>query len=100
MKYYTACTRYLGVIYANQPSYTIMYHSFNHCPAEDALPKAVLEAMANMGTDPASFHKTENMFSGPLRTAAKCSTCFERLVDWKGRIASGTDSVRKFSTFI
>ena len=103
MKYYSACSRHLGVIYHNQPgspSYP-MYHSIGkQCPATDALPKAISEAVAIMGTDPVSFHKTEQNFIGPLMTAAKCSICFKGLVGWKGKIASGTNSVPKFSTFI
>lgn len=77
-----------------------MYHSFNFCSAEDALPKAVLEAIAIMGTDPASFRKTDEIFSRPLMTAAKCSTCCEWFLEWKKKIAAGMDSVPKFSTFI
>ena len=99
MKYYLACTRYLGDIYSNQPSYSRLGHSFNFCPAEDALPKAVLQAIAKMGTNPA-FHGTDSIFREPLMTAAKCSTCYEWFVEWKNKIASGPDFIGKFSTFI
>ncbi|KAM6493192.1 hypothetical protein JOM56_011326 [Amanita muscaria] len=80
MKYYSACTS-------------------NKCRADDALPKAVLQAIAIMRTGPVSFHNTDDLFSRPLITAAACPTCYERLVEWKEKIAAGTDSVR-FSTFI
>jgi hypothetical protein len=99
-KYYSACSRYLGAIYADQPKITTMYHSFNICSAEDALPKAVLQAIAIMGTDPASFRKTDEIFCGPLMTAAGCSECCDRLLGWKRKIAAGMNSVPKFSTFI
>jgi len=100
-KYYSACSKYLGAIYANQPSYiTTKYHPFNFCSVADALPKAVLEAIAIMGTNPASFRNTDSIFCGPLMTAAKCSECCERLLGWKQKIAAGMDFVPKFSTFI
>lgn len=100
-KYYSACSKNLGNIYHNQPSYiTTKYHPFNSCSVADALPKAVLEAIAIMGTDPASFRKTDEIFCGPLVTAAGCSACFERLFAWKQKIAAGMDSIPKFGTFI
>jgi len=77
-----------------------MCHSYNTCSAEDALPKAVCEAIAIMRTDPASFRNTDEIFIRPLMTAAKCSTCCERLLEWKKKIAEGLDSVPKFSTLI
>jgi len=99
-RYYSACSKQLGVIYANRPRHTTMYHSCNICPAEDALDKAVLEAIAIMGTDPTSFRNADEIFCRPLTTASKCSTCCEWLLGWKKKIAAGMDSVPKFSTFI
>jgi len=100
-KYYSACSKHLGAIYFNQPNYiTTKCHPFNSCSVADALPKAVLEAISIMGTDPASFRKTDDIFCGPLMTAAGCSECCGRLLRWKQKIAAGMDFVPKFSTLI
>jgi hypothetical protein len=100
-KYYSACIVRLGNFYVGQPSYvTTKYHSFNSCDVERALPLAVLQAIARMRTDPTSFRKTDEIFVEAMETAASCSSCFGRLLDWKQDIAGGMDSVPKFSTFI
>jgi hypothetical protein len=100
-KYYSACSKHLGAIYASQPDYiTTKYHPSNSCSVADALPKAVLQAISIMRTDPASFRKTDDIFRGPLMTAAGCSECFRRLLGWKQKIAAGMDFVPKFSTLI
>jgi hypothetical protein len=92
----------LGASYANQPSYDYTkYHSLNTCYAEDALPKAVLEAIAIMKTDPASFQRNINeILRGPFAKAAKCSSCYDRFCGWVDRIEASKDSLPKFSTFL
>jgi len=100
VRYFSACNEKLGAIYANQPYYTTKSHSYNTCPAEDALPKAVLQAIAIMRTNPACFRDIEKIFRGPLLTAAKCSTCYDWFLEWKEQIANAMDSVPKFSTFL
>jgi hypothetical protein len=98
--YFSTCNQHLGTIYANQPDYTTLYHPFNTCAVEGALPIAVLEAIALMRTNPGSFLNTDAIFFTPLMIAAKCGTCTQQLLEWKKTIAAGMDSVPKFSTFI